>query len=103
MPPLSVRAGVAVPVSGIGRFEAVIAAVADQERVAAGEERTPGHALLHLRLRSESFRFAGVAASLAAGVDNLFDRSWRRHLSTLRGLIVAEPGRNIFVRLNLLF
>ena len=102
MPPLSLRAGVAVPVGGVGRFEALLDAMADQDRVAPGEQRTPGVALLHLRLRSESFRLAGVSVSLSAGVDNLLDRSWRRHLSTLRGLIVAEPGRNVFVRLSLL-
>lgn len=103
IPPLSARVGVALPLPGVGRFETLIDLAADQERVAPDESPTPGHALLHLRLRSASFRFAGVAANVAAGVDNVFDRPWRRHLSTLRGLVVAEPGRNIFVRLNLLF
>jgi hemoglobin/transferrin/lactoferrin receptor protein len=103
MPPTNVRAGVRVPVSGYGTADLILVAAADQERIATGEDRTPGYGLLHLHLRSERFRLAGVSAALYAGIDNIFDRSWRRHLSTLRGLIVAEPGRNMFLRLQLLF
>lgn len=103
MPPLSLRAGIRMPISGIGSVEAILDAAADQDRLASGEERTPGYALFHLQLRSESFRVAGVSMALHGGIDNVFDRAWRRHLSTLRGLIVGEPGRNFFFRLQLLF
>lgn len=103
MPPLSLRTGIRIPLSGIGSAEAILDAAAEQERLAPGEDRTPGYALFHLRLRSESFRVAGLSVALYGGIDNVFDRSWRRHLSTLRGLIVTEPGRNFFLRMQLLF
>jgi len=103
MPPLSTRIGLRMPVSGLLTAELLFTAAADQDAVAEGEAATPGYGLLHLRLRSEAFRFSGVSAVLYAGVDNVFDRSWRRHLSTLRGIIVDEPGRNVFFRIHLLF
>ncbi len=103
IPPLSGRFGLRIPISGIATADLIVDATADQDAVAIGEKRTPGHALLHFHLRSNAWTIAGVSATLYAGVDNVFDRSWRRHLSTLRGLVVAEPGRNMFVRLLLRF
>jgi hemoglobin/transferrin/lactoferrin receptor protein len=103
MPPLSGRFGLRMPVSGICTADLILDAAADQEAVAVGEARTPGYGLVHLHLRSDAIRIAGASVMLYAGVDNLFDRSWRRHLSTLRGLIVSEPGRNVFIRIQLLF
>ncbi|MBN1449094.1 MAG: TonB-dependent receptor, partial [Bacteroidetes bacterium] len=76
---------------------------ADQNRVAEAEQRTPGSLRVNVHLRSNQLRVGGAGISLVAGVDNLFDRSWRRHLSTLRGLIISEPGRNVFVRLRVLW
>lgn len=103
MPPLSARIGLRIPVSGILTADILFDAAADQDAVAVGEARTPGYGLLHLHVRSHALRVAGVTAVLNAGVDNLLDRSWRRHLSTLRGIIVSEPGRSIFLRIQLLF
>lgn len=103
VPPLTLRAGIRIPFSGIGSVEFLLDAASDQDRVAAGEDRTPGYALYHLRLRGEHIRLGGVSVALSGGIDNLFDRAWRRHLSTLRGLHVLEPGRNVFVRLQMLF
>jgi outer membrane receptor protein involved in Fe transport len=32
-------------------------------------------------------------------VENIFDKAYRNHLSTTRGSITIEPGRNIFLKL----
>ena len=103
VPPLALRAGIRMPVSGIGSVEVLLDAASDQDRIAPGEDRTPGYAIYHLRLRGEHLRIGGVSVALSGGIDNLFDRAWRRHLSTLRGLNVFEPGRNFFFRLQVLF
>ncbi len=103
MPPLSGRIGLRVPVSGFFSADLALDAAADQDAVAPGEDRTPGYAIMHVRLQSRTFHFAGLDAALSAGVENVFDRAWRRHLSTLRGIVAAEPGRNMFFRLQLLF
>ena len=103
MPPLSGRAGLRFAMLPAVTFDISADVTADQERTAPGEMRTPGSMRMNLRLRSDQLRFGGVGFSLAGGVENLFDRAWRRHLSTLRGLIVSEPGRNIFLRLRMLW
>jgi outer membrane receptor protein involved in Fe transport len=40
---------------------------------------------------------------LIGGVENIFDKAYREHLSSTRGLIKLEPGRNIFLKLVLDF
>jgi hemoglobin/transferrin/lactoferrin receptor protein len=103
MPPLSGRAGVRFPLTGFAFIDAFTSFAADQDAVADGEARTPGYVLFHLQARSTQIRVGGVGFQLVAAVDNIFDRSWRRHLSTLRGLIISEPGRNMSLRLRLLW
>lgn len=34
-------------------------------------------------------------------VENVFDRAYRRHLSTRRGNVALEPGRNAFASVTL--
>jgi hemoglobin/transferrin/lactoferrin receptor protein len=101
MPPLCGRAGMRFAFADIAEAELSASFAADQDAVAAGESRTPGYVLYHLRLRSRPVRIAGLQARVVAGIENVFDRSWRRHLSTLRGLILTEPGRNMTLRLQL--
>ncbi len=75
--------------------EAEGVAAARQERVDASllEEATPGWAVANLRGGWQGARF-----SVLAGVENLFDRQYREHLSYQRdpfrsGARVPEPGR----------
>ncbi|PLX24132.1 MAG: hypothetical protein C0600_13700 [Ignavibacteria bacterium] len=103
MPPLSVRLGFRMPIGEFLYADVSLDAAADQDAVAAGEDRTPGYALYSLHMRSTQLRFAGVGIQFFAGVENMFDRPWRRHLSTLRGLLRDEPGRNFTVRLRMLW
>lgn len=65
----------------------------DQKRVstAAGETATPGYGVTNLRWAME---MGGVRVT--AGVDNLFDRTYRSHLDPVS---LYRPGRNLFVRM----
>ncbi len=103
MPPLSGRAGLRLAMLPAVTVDLSADLTADQEHTAPGEIRTPGSMRVNLRLRSDQLRFGSVGFSLSGGVENLFDRAWRRHLSTLRGLIVSEPGRNIYIRMRVLW
>jgi len=38
---------------------------------------------------------------LIAGVHNIFNKEYKEHLSTYRGIKMYEPGRNIFIKLIL--
>jgi outer membrane receptor protein involved in Fe transport len=44
-----------------------------------------------------------MKAGFSIGVENILDKEYRNHLSTNRGSIITEPGRNIFIRANIAF
>jgi hemoglobin/transferrin/lactoferrin receptor protein len=73
----------------------------DQRNTSPGEMETAGYILLNLTLQSGVFSTGMISASISAGVENLLNKEHRNHLSTARGNQTIEPGRNIFVRLNL--
>lgn len=74
-----------------------------QDRVAQGELTTPGYGTFNL-YGNYPLRFsANLLLLVTAGVENILDRNYRNHLSTSRGPVNSEPGRNIFVNLNLKF
>jgi iron complex outermembrane receptor protein len=80
-----------------GEFEGV--AVNAQNKVDSdlGELRTPGYAVINLRVGVHTTRL-----NLAAGVENLLDRYYYEHFSYQRdpfrlGAKIPEPGRSVFL------
>ena len=76
---------------------------AEQNKVAPGEKITPGYATFNFKLNFINLNLGSTKAGLSAGVENMFDKEYRNHLSTNRGSITTEPGRNFFFRANLAF
>ena len=74
-----------------------------QDRIAEGEKETGGFTRLDLVLSSARINLGPTILQVFAGVDNITDRSYTSHLSTNRGSISVEPGRNAYLRLNLAF
>jgi outer membrane receptor for ferrienterochelin and colicin len=74
--------------------EVAVRGAAAQRRVSgtAGETQTPGYAVTNLRWASD---VGGVAVT--AGVENLFDGTYRFHLDPLS---LFRPGRNLFLRVS---
>ena len=70
-----------------------------QNKVAAGEMTTPGYTSFNFYLDAGSFNFSAIGFRISAGIENIFNNEYRNHLSTMRGLIVVEPGRNLFIKL----
>jgi outer membrane receptor protein involved in Fe transport len=82
----------------------LIAAWAARQRSPGGDETaTPGYAVLDADLASAPAAIAGTSVVLRAGVRNIFDRDYRIHLSTLRGVVRSEPGRNLAVSASVTF
>ena len=76
---------------------------AEQNKVAPGEITTPGYVTYNLKVNFINLCLGSIKASFSVGLENLFDKGYRNHLSTNRGSITTEPGRNIFMRANLAF
>jgi hemoglobin/transferrin/lactoferrin receptor protein len=75
----------------------------DQNKVAPDEKTTAGYATFNFKLSIINLNLGGIRPGISIGLENIFDKEYRNHLSTNRGFIVSEPGRNIFIRVNLAF
>jgi len=76
---------------------------APQNDVAEGEITAPGYSILNFLLNTASIKFLSVSFRIYSGVENIFDKAYRNHLSTTRGSITIEPGRNLFLKLAVEF
>lgn len=101
IPPLNGKLGFRTTIYNIVNINLSSTHFASQRHVAAGEFTTPGYVYYNLYLSSEKLNIGSVQILLNGGVENLFNNLYRNHLSTNRGLITAEPGRNFFLKLNL--
>jgi len=103
IPPFKGRLGMRYTCSSIGSIELAVIGAAKQNKIAEGETKTDGYMRFDLALSSTDINLSFARLQLFAGIDNITDKSYTNHLSTNRGNITAEPGRNIFVRLKLAF
>ncbi len=69
-----------------------------QKKVVPGELATPGYAYFNFQFDFTNIEIGKFRAGFGAGIENILDKSYRNHLSTNRGLILSEPGRNFFIR-----
>ena len=72
-----------------------------QNKIAPGEISTPGYAYFNAFVQSPSFKLNFINFKMLGGVQNLTNKSYRNHLSTNRGFIREEPGRNFFLKMNI--
>jgi hemoglobin/transferrin/lactoferrin receptor protein len=99
--PLTAQAGLDLEALAAGTLRLACSAAHTQGNPAAGETRTPGYATFGWSFASAAFGPGHGALRVRAGMDNVFDRAYRLHLSTLRGLVNLEPGRNYFLTVSL--
>lgn len=101
--PLNGEAGLRYQFRKTGTIEFAVQMAAKQDQVAAGERTTGGYAIYNAGFSSVPLPVGRMNAELAFGVQNIFNRSYRNHLATNRGIVKDEPGRNIYVRLLVRF
>jgi hemoglobin/transferrin/lactoferrin receptor protein len=73
---------------------------AEQNKVAPGEITTPGYVLFNISVNYRPVEISGISLSFYSGIENIFNTKYRSHLSTTRGSLNLEPGRNIYVRMG---
>lgn len=98
MPPLNGRLGLQWQSPFYVKLNLSANMYATQDQLAEGELRTPGYTVLDTYLTTKPFPVARMVTRFVFGVENIFNHSYRNHLSTNRGLIAAEPGRNFVAR-----
>jgi len=72
-------------------------AYAEQKNLGAGEIRTPGYVIIDADIVSIPIVIDHLSLTFRGGVQNILNKLYEDHLSTLRGLVVYEPGRNFFL------
>lgn len=90
-------------VTDAGSLTLTAAWAARQGSPGGDESATPGYVVLDADLVPVPVSIAGTSLALRAGVRNIFDRDYRLHLSTLRGIVRSEPGRNLIVSATITF
>lgn len=103
IPPLNGRLEIKYSTLGGYGIEAICNLVADQDRVAEGEIPTNGYSSYGLLLYTREFRLSFARIRVFGGIENITDRAYVNHLSSNRGLIKYEPGRNFYIRLRMEF
>jgi hemoglobin/transferrin/lactoferrin receptor protein len=103
IPPLNGRAGIRYNLPGVAGIDFSAVLFADQNKVAQGETTTPGYAVYDMSVHSAQLNLNVANLQFFAGIENIFDRAYRYHLSTNRGQVQLEPGRNFYVKMNVRF
>jgi outer membrane receptor protein involved in Fe transport len=100
IPPLTGRLDVTTAIPECGSISFVVTSAATQDRVMEGERRTDGYAVIAAEVVSVPIETSICRITISGSVQNLFNRSYRQHLSTLRGAVTDEPGRNFVVGID---
>ncbi len=100
IPPLKANLGLAYSIPGWIGAEIRVNLIANQNKVAEGENTTPGYSSWDFRIHSPDIDTPAGRIRIFAGVENFTNRAYRNHLATNRGLIRLEPGRNFYARLS---
>ncbi len=95
--PLNGRIELSTLLHFIGTVDVAATFAATQKNLAAGEIRTPGYAIFDIDIVSIPMTVEQFSFTVRSGVQNIFNRLYQNHLSTLRGFITFEPGRNFFL------
>jgi len=103
IPPLNGRAGLKYHFPGVLTLDLYSDWAARQNKVAEGETKTPGYAIVSLSAYSKPINLNFARLRLSGGVENIFNKAHQNHLSTNRGVIQTEPGRDVFIKMQLRF
>ena len=95
--PLNGRLESSTLLQSVGTVDIAAIFCAEQKNLAAGEIRTPGYAIVDAGIVSVPITIERWSFVIRSGVQNVFNKLYQNHLSTLRGFITFEPGRNFFL------
>ncbi len=103
IPPLNGNVSFKYLISDLVTSEFIIVAFDAQKKIASGEKATPGYVYFNMNLNFSNIWIDKFCVTLTTGIENILNKEYRNHLSTTRGFIVNEPGRNFYLRANIAF
>ena len=105
IPPANCRAGIAYDNKKVAGFDfsAIFAGARKASEIADGETATQGYCRLDISAYSRIFSLGRCSLQIFGGIDNIINSRYVNFLSTNRGNIRCEPGRNFYIRANITF
>lgn len=103
IPPLNARLGIRTKIFNWLNANLLSTIFAAQNNIATGEIATPGYTFFDLYFHTKNFSAGNFYFQVSAGMENIFNKAYRDHLSTNRGSVTIEPGRNIFIKTTVNF
>jgi outer membrane receptor protein involved in Fe transport len=85
----------------VGTMSISCSGESSQGNLAHGEISTAGYAVIDLSVASVPWTPGRFSVTLHSGIRNMLNTAYQNHLSTLRGLIKEEAGRNMFLSLTI--
>jgi hemoglobin/transferrin/lactoferrin receptor protein len=99
--PLNGRLGIRFPVYLYLNAEVSSTFFVRQDRAGVGEIATPGYAVFDFHLNTNMFNWNFFQFRMFCGMENILNKPYKEYLSTNRGFVKDEPGRNIFLKLQM--
>ncbi len=99
IPPLQGLFGIEYYLFEIAKINLSANIFSSQKFVAENEKTTGGYTTFDLMIESSPFYISCAGLKFIAGIENIFNRAYRNHLSTYRGTNLLEPGRNFTLKL----
>ena len=80
-----------------GTFDVASSFAMAKGNPASGEVLTSGYAILDAGFVGVPVRVSDFSFTIRAGIQNILNKDYRDFLSTLRGVVLSEPGRNFYL------
>lgn len=101
IPPLNGRTGIKGRLADFSTLDVALSLFDKQDRIASWEKETPAYYYIDVHIFSKPFYAYGIKGQLFFGVENMTNKSYRNHLSSNRGLVSSEPGRNVTIHMTI--
>jgi outer membrane receptor protein involved in Fe transport len=103
IPPFNGQLALKYRLAGFFSTEISANLYADQNKIASGEKPSKGYASYDFGIYSDPVKIWNIRFEAFGGIQNITDRAYMNHLSTNRGIIKYEPGRNFYLKLRFSF
>jgi|GEM_PF-50005 len=108
IPPLNSRVGLktVIPVfENLFSIDFSTVLYARQDKIYKGETETPGYVIFNTYINTKPVFIYRKSKYIIfyLGVENIFNKSYKNHLSSNRGNMYIEPGRNFFIKSTINF
>lgn len=105
IPPINGRLGICYENPRILGADLSLTAAGEKKdwQTAQGEKPVAAWCRLDFSIHSKEFSFRWCKLQISGGIDNITNAAYINFLSTYRGSIICEPGRNFYLRASLTF